>query len=297
MEWVYDSPFTKEEQDAYLGLKKELKKDYIAKNTVKILSLILFLRKQKFRSAEEIQQSAFFDKEKTKPIFDTKTAKRVFQKLKQKGGNAGKNFEFTDQFIKDFLAYIIPEFIQNPVVNIHETLLKNPTENIKNWVPILKLASNVLHSGTSIAANNVSAVGEGIGGPIGATVVAPLIALVSVPSTMLASAEGNLGQLAATLLATIPVAGDPAANALKQMESMIQAAIDSGSDLVLIIPYVGPYIQRKREEKRYSGYDRISRATSGGRRQTVQHRVKRFSTQRHKYTKWQKTRRNKSAKV
>lgn len=286
MVWVYDSPFTKEERDAYAGLKKELKKDYVAKGTVKVLSLLKFLRHHKFQSAEDLQQSAFLDKEKTKPIFDEQTAKKVFQRLKQKGGNPRGNFPFADRVIKDVLGYVTPDFIENPVANLHTTFLKNPTENIKNWIPVLKLASNVVHSGTSIAANNVAAVGEGIGGPIGATIAAPIIGLMSAPSGMLATSEGDLGQLAATMLAVVPVAGDPAANALKQTESMLRSAVDSGSDLPLMIPYVGPYIQEKRNEKMQEAQKLASQQAG-----------KRFSTQRHKYTKWRKTRRNKSAKV
>ena len=286
MEWVYDSPFTKEERDAYIGLKKELKKDYVAKDTVKVLSLMAFLRTHKFRSAEELQESIFFDKQKTRPVFDAKTAKKVFLKLKQKGGNPRGNFPFTDRAIKDLLGFITPDVIQNPIVNLHTTLVNNPTENIKNWVPVLKLASNIVHSGTSIAANNVAAVGEGIGGPIGATVAAPIIALMSAPSGLLATAEADLGQLVATMLAIVPVAGDPAANALKQTESMLKTAVDSGSDLPLMVPYVGSYIQEKRNQK-----------VQDAQRLLSQNAGKRFSTQRHKYTKWQRTRRNKSARA
>lgn len=287
MVWVYDSPFTKDERDAYIGLKKELKKDYVAKNTVKLLSLMLFLKTHRFQSAEELQNSVFHDKEKTKPIFDEKTAKKVFVRLKQKGGNPRGNFPFTDRLIKDVLGYITPDFIENPIINLHTTFVKNPTENIKNLAPILKLASNIVHSGTSIAANNTAAVGEGIAGPIGATVVAPIIALMSTPSVALSFSEGDLGQLAATMLAVVPVAGDPAANALKQTESMLKTAVDSGSDLPLLVPYVGPYIQEKRSEK-VQDAQRVLSAPTGG---------KRFSTQRHKYKKWQRTRRNKSARV
>jgi hypothetical protein len=286
MVWVYDSPFTKDERDAYTALKKELRKDNVSKKTIKLMSLMSFLRKQKFRSAEEIQESAFYDKERTIPVFDKKTAKQVLQRLKQRGGRVEGNFPFTKQVIEDALGYMTPDFIETPIVNLHTTFMKNPTENIKNMAPILKLAANTLHSGTSIAANNISAVGEGVGGPIGSTVVAPLVALASLPSTGLAFAEGDLGQLAATGLALVPVVGDPAANALKQGESIMKTAIDSNSDLPLSVPYVGDYIAKKRGEKVQDAQKLLSQKAG-----------KRFSTQRHKYTKWQKTRRNKSARV
>jgi hypothetical protein len=99
MVWVYDSPFTKDERDAYTALKKELRKDNVSKKTIKLMSLMSFLRKQKFRSAEEIQESAFYDKERTIPVFDKKTAKQVLQRLKQRGGRVEGNFPFTKQVI------------------------------------------------------------------------------------------------------------------------------------------------------------------------------------------------------
>jgi hypothetical protein len=286
MKWVYDSPFTKDERDAYVALKKQIRKDEISKMTIKLMSLMAFLRKQKFRTAEEIQDSVFFDKEHTKPVFDKKTAKQVLQRLKQRGGRVEGNFPFTKEVMEDILGYVTPEIIKNPIINLHQTFLQNPTENIKNMAPVLKLAANTLHSGTSIAANNISAVGEGVGGPIGATVVAPLVALASLPSTGLAFAEGDLGQLAATGLAMVPVVGDPAANALKQTESIVKTAVDSDSDIPLLVPYFGDYVSKKRGEKMQDAQRLLSQQAG-----------KRFSTQRHKYTKWQRTRRNKSAKV
>lgn len=287
MEWIYDSPFNDDEQKAYSALKKQLRKDHVAKRTIKLMSLMAFLRKHKFKTVEQIETSAYYDKEKTRPVFDRKTAKAVLHRLKQKGGRVEGNFPFAKEVIGDVLGYVTPDIIENPIVNLHQTFLSNPTANIKNAAPILKLAANTLHSGTSIAANNISAVGEGIGGPIGATVVAPLVALASLPSTGLAFAEGDLGQLVATGLAMVPVVGDPAANALKQTESMIKTAVDSNSDLPLMVPYVGDYIQKKRSEKVEDAQRLLTQPTAG----------KRSLTQRRKYKQWKKTRRNKSAKL
>jgi hypothetical protein len=287
MVWIYDSPFTKDEREAFLGLKKELKRDAIAKSTVKLLSLMSYLRNSQIRTVEDVQASAFYDSAKTRPIFTKKTAKDVLQKLKQKGGRVHGNYPFFDSLLKDGIGYVTPNFIQQPIISVHETLLKNPTENVKNWLPILKILSNALHSGTSIAANNLSAVGEGIGGPIGAAAIAPFVALASIPSLGLATAEGDLGQLVASGLAIVPVIGDPAANALKQTEGIIKTAVDSNSNLPEYIPYVGYYVNKTRGEK-IEDAQRLLQRPAGG---------KRFSTQRNRYSKWQKTRRNKSAKV
>ena len=287
MVWIYDSPFTRDERDAYLGLRRELKRDAIARKTIKLLSLMSYLRHHSARTVPDIQASAFYDAAKTRPIFTKQTAKDVLHQLKQKGGRVHGNYPALNALLQNSLSYVTPDFIEDPIVSVHETLLKNPTDNVKNWLPILKILSNALHSGTSIAANNLSAVGEGIGGPIGAAAVAPFIALATVPSLGLAVAEGDLGQLVASGLGIVPVVGDPAANALKQTEGIIKTAVDSNSSLPSYVPLLGSYVDAKRAEK-VEDAQRLLQKPGGG---------KRFSTQRHRYSKWQKTRRNKSAKV
>jgi len=286
MEWIYSSPFNKDEQIAYIALKKQLRKDQISKRTIKLLSLMAFLRKHKFKTPEEIERSAFYDKEKRKPVFDKDTAKEVFRKLKHRGGGSESNYPFTDTLIKDGLSMIIPDFIQNPVVNIHEILLKNPTGNIKNFAPILKILADALHSGTSITVNNLESVGEGVAGPIGAAAVAPFVALATIPSNLLSTAEGDLGQIANNALSIIPIAGVPLSNALHHGEVIMRSAVDSNSSLPTYIPYVGSYVEDKRVEKVKDAVKTLT--PTGG---------KRFSTQRNKYNKWKRTRRNKSARV
>lgn len=287
MEWIYDSPFDEDERKAYAALKKQLRKDDVAKRTIKLLSLMAFLRQHKFKTAEQIERSVFYDKEKTKPVFNRKTSKEVLQKLKQRGGRVDKNFPFVDTVIKDGISYIVPDSIENPIVNLHNTFLKYPAENIKNAAPILKVLSNALHSGTSATVNGIESAGEGIAGPIGAAAVTPFVALATLPSMALSFAEADLGQMAVNGLSIVPVVGDPAANALKQGESIIKTAVDSNSDLPLMVPYVGDYVQKKRGEKIEDAQRLLAPPPAG----------KRFLTQRRKYTQWKKTRRNKSAKL
>jgi hypothetical protein len=287
MEWIYHSPFNEDEHKAYLALKKELKKDHIAKRTIKLLSLMAFLRKHKFRTVEDIENSAYYDKEKTKPIFNRKTAREVLNKLKHRGGRVETNYPFFDRLLKDGISYITPDFIEEPIANIHETYLKNPTGNIKNWFPMLKILSNALHSGTSIAVNDMTSIGQGVAGPVGAVAMAPFVALATLPSMGLATAEGDIGQLAVNGLSIIPVFGDPIANGLKQGESIIRTAVDSNSSLPSYVPYIGTYVENKRAEKLENAQRLLSESVAG----------KRFLTQRRKYKQWKKTKRNKSAKI
>jgi len=103
MVWIYESPFTKREEAAYAVLKKRFKKYDLAKETVKLLSLTSFLRSRKFKTASEIQTSAFFDKAKTKPIFNEKTSKLVLKGLKKKGGAESK-YPFIDFTVKNNIS-------------------------------------------------------------------------------------------------------------------------------------------------------------------------------------------------
>lgn len=286
MEWIYDSPFSEDERKAYLALRKELKKDEIAKRTIKLMSLTAFLRHGKFKTAEQIEKSVFYDKEKTRPIFNRQTAKDALKKLKQRGGRLEGNFPFFDRVLKDGLNYIVPTSIKDTIVSTHETYIKNPVQNIQNWLPIIKVLKNALHSGTSAAANTIDSVGD-LAGPFGAAMSTPFIALASIPSLATAFADADIGQMAVNALTIVPFVGDPLSNAIKQGESVIKTAVDSGSDLPTFVPYVGDYIEDKRNEKLEDAQKLLATATAG----------KRFSTQRNKYTKWKRTRRNKSARI
>jgi hypothetical protein len=287
MVWIYDSPFNSDEQKAYIGLRKELRKDHIAKRTIKLLSLVAFLRKSGFKTIEEIQKSAYYDQDRTRPIFDKESAKQVLKKLKQRGGRTETNFPFFDTVIKDGLNYVVPDSIKDTIVSTHETYIKNPIDNIKNWAPVLKIITNALHSGTSAATNAIDSVGD-LAGPAGSAMATPFIALASLPSLATAFAEADIGQMAVNALTIVPIIGDPASNAIKQGESIIKTAVDSESDLPTFIPYVGDYIVKKRSEKIEDAQKLASTAPTAG---------KRFLTQRNRYNKWKRTRRNKSAKI
>lgn len=286
MEWIYDSPFTEDERKAYLALRKELKKDEIAKRTIKLMSLTAFLRQGKFKTPEQLEKAVYYDKEKTRPIFNRQTAKDALKKLKQRGGRVEGNFPFFDRVLKDGLNYIVPTSIKDTIVSTHETYIKNPVQNIQNWLPILKVLKNALHSGTSAAANTIDSVGD-LAGPFGAAMSTPFIALASIPSLATAFADADLGQMAVNALTIVPFVGDPLSNAIKQGESVIKTAVDSGSDLPTFVPYVGDYIEDKRNEKIEDAQRLVANPTAG----------KRFSTQRNKYTKWKRTKRNKSARI
>jgi hypothetical protein len=276
MVWVYDTPFTKREEAAYLVLKKRFKNYDLAKETVKLLSLTSFLRSQQFKTVKEVQHSAFYDKAKTRPVFTEKTAKQILKGLKKRGGGESK-YPFIDFTVKSGIAKLVsylPDFIQYPLQNIY-SLLTNPVLTIKENVPLADLALDVVHGATETGVTTAADAAEAVGGPIGAAVVTPIIALAGAAASTVAILEQDTGQAVAHMVNVVPLFGSALGKGLTQTEHMVKS-LENHPTIASAVPLVNTFMESQAAQ------------ANGG---------KRFSTQRHKYTKWQKTRRNKSAKV
>lgn len=275
MVWVYDTPFTEKEKRAYEVLRKRFKGYDLAKETVKLISLTAFLRKHKFKSAKEIQEAAFYDKAKTKPIFTEKTAKQVLKGLKQKGGES--KYPFVDFTIKNNISWLVsylPDFIEYPLRNIY-SLLTEPVLTFKENVPLVDLALDAVHGATETGVTTAADAAEAVGGPIGAAVATPFVALAGAAASGVAMLEQDTGQAVAHLVNVVPLFGSALGKGLTQTEHMVKT-LEKHPNVASYLPIVNDYVASKTPP-----------ATAG----------KRFSTQRHKYTKWQKTRRTKSAKA
>jgi len=275
MVWISDSPFTKKEQQAYTVLKKRFKNYDLAKETVKLISLVSFLKSQNFTSPNQIEKSAFYDKAQTKPIFNEKSAKVVFKALKKKGG-ADSKYPFTDFTIKnnisDLVSYL-PDVIEYPVRNIYG-LLTTPVMTAKENVPLIELALDAIHGATETGVTTAADAAEAVGGPVGAAIATPFLAIAGAIASGIAMLEQDTGQAVAHMINIIPLFGSAFGKGMTQTEHMVKT-LEKQPQIASYIPFVNDYVSSKN-------------MPIGG---------KRFSTQRHKYTKWQRTRRNKSAKI
>jgi hypothetical protein len=275
MVWIYEHPFTKKEEAAYAVLKKRFKNYDLAKETVKLISLTSFLRKQGFRNTSEIKQSAFYDKAKTKPVFTDKTAKQILKGLKKKGGSESK-YPFIDFTVKNntsALVSYLPDFLQYPLRNIYG-LLTTPVLTLKENLPLADLALDAIHGVTETGVTTAADAAEAVGGPIGAAVATPFVAAAGAAASAVAMLEQDTGQAVAHMVNVVPLFGSALGKGLTQAEHMVKS-LESHPDVASFVPLVNDYVNSK----------------------TVPTAGKRFSTQRHKYIKWPKTRRNKSAKV
>jgi hypothetical protein len=270
MVWIYDSPFTKQEERAYNVLKKRFKDFDLAKETVKLISLTAFLRKQSFKSPTEIQKSAYRDKAKTNPIFTEKTAKQVFRGLKKKGGSESK-YPFVDFTVKNNISSLVsylPDSLEYPVRNIY-SLLTTPVLTFKENVPLADLALDAIHGATETGVTTAADAAEAVGGPIGAAIATPFVALAGAAASAVAMLEQDTGQAVAHMVNVVPLFGSALGKGMTQTEHMVKT-LETHPSIASYIPFVNDYVGSKT-------------LVAGNR----------FSTQRHKYNKWRRTVRKK----
>ena len=195
--------------------------------------------------------------------------------LKKKGGAESK-YPFIDFTVKnnisDLISYL-PDFIEYPLRNIYG-LLTNPVLTFKENVPLADLILDVIHGATETGVTTAADAAEAVGGPIGAAVITPFIGIAGAIASGVAMLEQDTGQAVAHMVNVIPLFGSAFGKGMTQTEHMVKS-LESHPDIASVLPFVSDYMNSK----------------------AAQAAGKRFSTQRHKYTKWPKTRRNKSAKI
>jgi hypothetical protein len=278
MVWIYEDPFTIEEQQAYEELHERLKNIDIAKLVIKIFSLAIFMNSQPFSTLSDIEKSAYFDKRKRYPVFDRESARLILSSRKQHGG-ASDAYPFTDYLIIQGLKGIggfIPDIIENPIVNVY-SLITTPVSNLKENLPLIGLAIKLLHGGTETAVTTMADIASDIGGPIGASAIAVFTVMMGIGAGGVALLENDFGQSVAHLLYAMPFIGSALGTAVTKMERLMKD-LEKQPSVASMIPIVSGYIAEKQNPQ----------LTMGGNR---------FSTYKHRQIKWQKTRRNKYGKT
>lgn len=270
MVWIYDDPpYSEKELLAYKHIKRKLKNKKFASELIKLVSLYLFLKRSRFSTSKDIRNSAFYDKEKTRPIFDEKHARLILKALKQKGGDS--HYPYLDTAAKGILRDYTPEAISLPVGSVN-SLVTGTVENLKNNIPFADLALEAVHGSTQVGVTSANDLGEAVGGPIGAAVVAPFTAVASGLASLLSVGEGDLGGAIAHLATGVPILGIILSKGIEQGEKMAKV-LKNHPQLAEAIPYMTEFHQKQQ-----------STSTAG----------KRLSTMRTKTYKW-KTLRKKSA--
>jgi hypothetical protein len=320
MVWIYDDPpYTSRELRAYAFLKKKLKDKKFVDSLIKLLSLAVYLKTHKFKTVKEIKESAYYDKAKTKPIFDDKTAKAVLKGFHQKGGIDPETikkskYPYLSVMLRGFALEVTPNAVRKPVSELFG-LLTGSFDMIKK-LPFAEILLDLFHGVAELGVTTANDAGEVVAGPVGAAAVAPFTAVVAGLASIVATAEGDLGGAVAHVVNWIPAFGIVLNKAMLEMEHLAIKLKDyervSG-----FIPYMTEYhdfIKTNKLKERpdpppdvsketttppdvSKGEPKPTEATSTQEDpQQVTAGGKRLSTRKRKGRKWQKTmRRRRSA--
>jgi len=227
MVWVYeDLPLTQKERKLYNAIKRS-SKTLLAERTVKLLNLIRYLKRKNFKTPEEIQTSAFYDKKHQKPIFTDKSAKALLKALKMHGGL--KEYPVTDSAARSAISYLqswdptpisgIVNTVQDGVVGIQQT--------IENNVPYGKLGMASTHAAIETGVSTANNIGE-----LGSAPGAALVMVGTVPAALsgaaLSIAQDDFGQAAVHVVNAIPVMGPPMVKAINKIEHLSKISQETG---------------------------------------------------------------------
>lgn len=264
MEWIYDDPIeSKTEKILYAFLVLQTKNRYLSKKIVRFLSLFTFLQTAGVSSPEEIEKIAFYDKEKTKPIFGEKSSKAIFKLLKKKVGGSDEA-KLMDKAVRSMLIYgqeWLPEVVTNFSNNAYSyiTLLKNlrgtPLE------PYIGLVKTIATETATSSAIGIDEIATDTAGPIGSAIATAPIAVLVFFAVMLHIADDELGEAAVAMFLVVPFIRGLL---FKTLHSLGKVARTASTYRMFYPEFVQEYIPHM----------------NGG---------KRFSTLRQKKTKWRQT--------
>lgn len=283
MAWVYEEPLTADERRVQRFLEKRFKRKGYSERVVKLLSLYTHLKKSKFRSPKQIQEHFFYDKKHEHPVFDEKSAKKVYLGLKQKGGGeypyANRLIELAGSFLKSYDPTPISQLAEDGI-----WLAKQPAEIVKGWMGTgpYELASLGVNGLIETGVSGVNGVATDVGGPVGFAAVGVFTGIAAAVGAALAMAQGDFGQAVVHVVNFIPGIGPALLKGMTKLESM-------GKDVarhrkqIENIPLVGETISSVVPDLNVPVKDTPAKAG------------KRFSTMRRSILKCPKTRRNKCA--
>lgn len=270
MDWVYERPVRYSSILRYL--EKRLKQKNDAERIVKILSLYLYLRKQTFKSPKDIQTRVFYDLKRKRPFFSKSQSEKLFILLKQKGGTSDEAF-ILDKGIRVLINYI-RDFLPTIVLNVSDlaypyiTLFRTLQEN-SEFGPFLQLAKEIAVETGTTGIVTADTVASDIGGPVGSLAVALPSAIAGVMVVFTHISEDELGEALLASFLILPFVGPILYKAATSAGKVAHKVATRRNDII------GTTRMFLGDE--YANLADTYIPSLGG---------KRFSTQRHKNTKW-----------
>jgi len=277
MEWVYRTPLNKDERVLEQVLRKQTsKKDYSFK-ILRVLSLIKFLKSRKFKNSHEIQNSIFYDKEKTKRVFDEETSKLLFKKLQKKGGKSDypifeKAVQSAAEWLKENdptpISWIAGKSLE--IIEIPMVLARNVFGS-----KLVDLAVDTTHASIETGVSGVNGAAGDIGGPVGIAAVGLFTAAAAAAGSAIALTEGDIPQATIHILNGVPGVGPAIVQGINKVEK-IGPKIGKNIESLQSIPIIGDLIPDKPEFLKTEAETEAEPKAAG----------KRFSSRKRRRSKW-----------
>lgn len=277
MAWIAENPQYDGDDRRLLKYLKLRTTPVNAQKIVNVFSLYKHLESQKFGTAKDIETSAYYDAEKTRPVFTPKLARSVFSVMKKRGG-AGDEAIVLDRILRNMITYLeqwFPPIVGNTINGVYSYIIILKTlKQIPGIGMFVDIGIEAFVQGTKTTVVAADLLAAEAGGPPGAAAIAipSAIAVAFVAITHLLDDE--LGE---ALLVTF-----------------------------LAVPFIGPILykaagslgrfSRKVFRRKDDIVDTTRMVLGDGVGNTVQSVIpnmnagKRFSTRRRKIHKWRRTR-------
>ena len=305
MVWSYASPHFEEKDKKLLKYLEKRTNKKTALNTLRMLTLYKFLVSHKFKSAKEIQESAYHGKT---PVFTSKQAKAVFDMMKKSGGGSSTEAStiLIDKAIRSLIVYIqswLPDMITGPINGAYEYILfikalkESPT-----YGPMVDIGKEAFTHFSKSAIIGTDVIAADVAGPVGAAGAE----VVALPTTILVVAshimDDEMGEAFVAAFLAIPIAGPLLYTASQSVGKVAERVTSRHKDIVgstrtfmgdewadSVDGYIGYLEPTKKESEQMNtnGFDYGTPDKNSTRR--TKEGAKRFSTRRRKPSKWKRS--------
>ena len=261
-----------------------------AKKTVLLFSLYKYLESNSIRTPKEIEESAYYDEAKTRPVFSPKIARSISSVMKHSGGavgGAGDDAIVLDRIIRGMIGYIqswLPSPISGTMNNAYSfiTILKR-FEQMPGVGEFVDIGKEAVVQGTTTAVVGANDIAADVGGPAGAAVVAIPSAIATFGVVITHILDDELGEAMLVSFLAIPFIGPTLYKAAGSLGKFGRKMFEHKSTIVgTTRTFLGDGIADKVDyfiPKMEAEASPVP--VTGG---------KRFSTRRRKISKWKRTR-------
>jgi hypothetical protein len=211
MVWISESPKYDTDDKKLLTYLRLRMDPSDAEKIVRFLSLYKYINTHPVRSAKELETIAYYDTNKSRPVFNSSIATKLFKRMKQSGGVAGDEALLLDKAIRGMIGYI-SEYLPYPIQTFgstayyYATFLKR-AEEMPVFGPYIDIGKEAAVQGTKTFIVGANDIATDIGGPAGAVAVALPAAIATLFVIVTHLLEDELGEAFLVSFLAVPFVG------------------------------------------------------------------------------------------